>query len=1019
MEALAAFGLAANIAQFAELGYKTAKTILEVYRSTDGVTAENADFEDAANHLKTISTQLKNNRKVKCNPAIERLLKKSIDASEDLLKELDSLKFDGGSVYVGERLAKLMIAMWAIRRKRKVGALALRVAEIQQRLLPGIQGLILEQGSEVMESLHVLNDGVKKSQEWHKTHAKLLDEKLQGLEKQLAAPAAWQQSRDALTDFTRGFVDFVDQWRNHSTISTILRSLHFEQLRERQSEIPQAHKNTFQWMFDDQGGEEFRNWLGGASKGLFWITGKAGSGKSTLMKFLLERPKTKELLAQWTTPSGQLPLLLVSHFFWSRGGRLQRTQEGLLRTILFQILLAHPELVKTVCLERFSSYRSLDSWTVNQLQDLFDRLASIEKLPARIFIFVDGLDEYEGDPTEIIGTVQRIASCTGIKVCCSSRPWPEFEKAFESAAGRIWIHHLTKNDIRQYVHDCFKTNDKYENLRTQNPLEAANLVEAVTSRAEGVFFWVFLVVKSLLRGLEHDDNLETMRRRLDDLPSDLNEFFEKMLLSIENVYKEEAALILRCLLLADSALPVALFVAMDDCEGIFWSLKRDDFFAESPNQQDSQSSWIRLRRKQVAQSHPDLYSKFQGAEDSHTCAKISALGYSSEALLSASQRIQHRCRDLVQVFDSLEVVEGWRPRVGFIHRTVVDFLSAHNVRMLLSTSHQPGYFEFVLARAYLQCAMGFCLVSPEIFCHCVRWVLWLAANDASGRAILTLFKLDLFITSLRDDTRLCIRTAGNWGSRNWQAVESADKQYLPNLPEATILSTMVPRLGLTKLLHLTPGSLGRRGQDYTIWLNVFFQALQPAVRLTVVDDDELTHPKIISLDALGYLIARAKVELGPDNTRALFHLDVNRSCTLFGRRGYEAALCEFVKHILASLSADWATWGLDEISGDTLWKCFLETLQSPGAPENAFEVCKLLLECQLGSKEAVLRVREADALREMNQPLYFRRIFGDRRASQLRALLEAQEPMGSWSRPTFMHGGLRLDTGMVCWKDTS
>ncbi|KLU87235.1 hypothetical protein MAPG_06236 [Magnaporthiopsis poae ATCC 64411] len=949
MEALAAFGLAANIAQFAELGYKTAKTILEAYRSTDGVTAENADFEDAASHLKTISAQLKNNRKVKSNPGIERLLKKSIDACDDLLKELDSLKFDGGSVYVGERLAKLMVAMWAIRRKRKVGALVLRVAEIQQRLLPGIQSLILEQGSEVVESLQVLNDGVKKSQEWHMTHAKILDEKLQGLEKQLAAPESWQQSQDAMKDFTRGFVDFIDQWRNHSTISTILRSLHFEQLRERQSEIPQAHKNTFQWMFDDQGGAEFRNWLGGASQGLFWITGKAGSGKSTLMKFLLERPQTKELLAQWTTPSGQQPLLLVSHFFWSQGGRLQRTQEGLLRTILFQILLAHPELVKTVCPERFSSYQALDSWTVNQLQDLFERLASIEKLPARIFIFVDGLDEYEGDPAEIIETVRKIASCTGIKVCCSSRPWREFEKAFASAAGRIQIHHLTENDIRQYVHDCFEMDDKYEKLRAQNPLEAADLVKAITSRAEGVFFWVFLVVKSLLRGLEHDNNIGTMRRRLDELPSDLNEFFEKMLQSIENVYKEEAALILRCLLLADSALPLALFVAMDSCEGLFASLKRHDFFGESPDQHGSQSSWIRLKRRQVARPDGGLYDKLRDAESYDIPGGLVPpwRTYRGEALSSASQKIQHRCRDLVQVFDppeAVEAVEAWRPRVGFIHRTVVDFLSAQNVRMLLSTSHRPGYFEFVLARSYLQCAMDLCVFSSQIFYHCVRWVLWLAANDASERAIFTLFKLDHFIISL--SKRAWDAIAGGYMTQETQGgMLSASKNLLPIAPVITILSTMVPRLGLTKLLHLTPHNLGgTKWADYTTWLNVFYQALQPAVRLTVLDDDESADPNIISLDALGYLIDRAKVALGPDNTLALFHTDLNIKRGLFGLGDYEVPLHVLVRKIWTSLSADWGEWGLDGAPGNTLWKCFLESLQSPGAPENAFEVCKLLLE---------------------------------------------------------------------------
>ncbi|KAL8330894.1 hypothetical protein RB593_001716 [Gaeumannomyces tritici] len=404
MEALAAFGLAANIAQFAELGYKTAKTMREVYRSIDGLTAEHTDFKDAAKQVKAISTELKKKvGTVGSNSELEGLLQKSIDACDALLKEVDGLKFDGGSAYVGERLAKLMMAMWAIRRKRKVEALNSRIVEIRQRLLLAIQNLIHKQGGQVMQSLDGLGHTFKQSQEWHETHAALLDTKLQGLERQLAALKSWGESHDgAFVGFSRSLVDFVDQWRNHSTISEILKSLHFKQLRERQSEIPTAHKNTFQWMFNDDGGKEFRTWLGGPSKGTFWITGKAGSGKSTLINFLLEHPETERLLEQWATSSAHKPLLLVSHFFWSRGSKLQRAHEGLLRTMLFQILVAHPELIKKVCPQRFLPFRCLDSWTSKELRDAFGELAKIKSLPTRIFVFVDGLDEFEGEPAEII-----------------------------------------------------------------------------------------------------------------------------------------------------------------------------------------------------------------------------------------------------------------------------------------------------------------------------------------------------------------------------------------------------------------------------------------------------------------------------------------------------------------------------------------------------------------------------------------------------------------------------------------
>ncbi|EJT82156.1 hypothetical protein GGTG_02130 [Gaeumannomyces tritici R3-111a-1] len=760
MEALAAFGLAANIAQFAELGYKTAKTMREVYRSIDGLTAEHTDFKDAAKQVKAISTELKKKvGTVGSNSELEGLLQKSIDACDALLKEVDGLKFDGGSAYVGERLAKLMMAMWAIRRKRKVEALNSRIVEIRQRLLLAIQNLILEQGGEVMQSLDGLSDTVKQSQEWHKTHAALLDTKLQELGSQLAARKSWEKSHDdAFMGFSRSLVNFVDQWRNHSTISEILKSLHFKQLRERQSDIPTAHKNTFQWMFNDDGGKEFRTWLGGPSKGTFWITGKAGSGKSTLIKFLLEHPETKRLLEQWATSSAHKPLLLVSHFFWSRGGKLQRAHEGLLRTMLFQILVAHPELIKKVCPQRFLPFRCLDSWTFKELRDVFGELAKINSLPSRIFVFVDGLDEFEGEPAEIIDAVREISSCGDIKLCCSSRPWTQFEEAFESAAGRINVHQLTENDIRRYVDDCFGDDHKYQNLCREAPSEASNLVEAVASRAEGVFFWVFLVVKDLLRGLDHGDSLKIMRQRLDRLPSDLNEFFATMLQSIEGVYHDEASLIFQCLLVFDSALPVALFTAMHELEELFEDLKRGAFFGNLGIQSNTtpQSNWARRKRAQGARPPVDPYPKYKDAENSfgrrmqRSTAYSAKRVYNHDELQKTAQRIRHRCRDLVQVWDSTEETELWRPRVGFIHRTVVDFLSASDSHALLPTSNPPGYRDFVLARSYLQCAMVFCQ-SSEVFCECIKSVLYLAADDDSDRAIFVLFGLERLFHILLSD----------------------------------------------------------------------------------------------------------------------------------------------------------------------------------------------------------------------------------------------------------------------------
>jgi ABC-type ATPase involved in cell division len=80
--------------------------------------------------------------------------------------------------------------------------------------------------------------------------------------------------------------------------------------------IGAAHEKTFDWIFDDveeTASNSFCVWLQGTrEEGLYWIYGKAGSGKSTLMKYICKDPRTQEKLQQWAKDD---PLTIVSFFF--------------------------------------------------------------------------------------------------------------------------------------------------------------------------------------------------------------------------------------------------------------------------------------------------------------------------------------------------------------------------------------------------------------------------------------------------------------------------------------------------------------------------------------------------------------------------------------------------------------------------------------------------------------------------------------------------------------------------------
>lgn len=105
----------------------------------------------------------------------------------------------------------------------------------------------------------------------------------------------------------------------------ILDSLYFEQMHTRHATIKPSYADTFAWIFDDDT-THFKSWLRRDS-GLFWVRGKAGSGKSTLMKFLSDHSQTPAILEQW---AGAKRLVTASFYFWNAGSAMEKSHEGLL-----------------------------------------------------------------------------------------------------------------------------------------------------------------------------------------------------------------------------------------------------------------------------------------------------------------------------------------------------------------------------------------------------------------------------------------------------------------------------------------------------------------------------------------------------------------------------------------------------------------------------------------------------------------------------------------------------------------
>lgn len=333
----------------------------------------------------------------------------------------------------------------------------------------------------------------------------------------------------------------------------LLKKLHFKSISTRERRIEKAHQRTFQWLIDSdhqvtrpKSGMDLIKWFRN-SDGVFWIYGKPGSGKSTFMKFIRTQGVVREHLEYWAEGH---QLVTPSFYFWNSGSRLQKSLEGLLRTLLFEILRHDPSVILNINRDpKLASSLSYDEeWDVDTLFQMYE-IAVLKQQKVKFCLFVDGLDEFQDVDYKALGdltsALHRLETSDKIKLCVDSRPWTEFADIYgHSPSKSLKLEDLTRDDIHSYVSDAFHNHQQFAKLMEIDP-NYEGLISEVVVRAQGVFLWVRLVVQILLDGLTFHEPVQTLQRQLLTFPEDLEDFFYQMLKSIPSAFQHRAAATLK------------------------------------------------------------------------------------------------------------------------------------------------------------------------------------------------------------------------------------------------------------------------------------------------------------------------------------------------------------------------------------------------------------------------------------------------------------------------------------------
>jgi hypothetical protein len=320
------------------------------------------------------------------------------------------------------------------------------------------------------------------------------------------------------------------------------------------------------------------------------------------------------------------------------------------------------------------------AWTNTELAECFIRLKEQTSVSTKFCFFIDGLDEYNGDHQDIVDLLNGIAQSNDIKICLSSRPWNVFQAAFGGRLDRrLKLEDFTRDDIKRFAEDRLGQNSHFKALQASDPRYQC-LLEEIVDAAQGVFLWVFLVVRSLLRGLTNADTISELQKRLRVLPSDLEQFFRHILDTTEEIYQERAAQFFLIANQANGPLSLMTYSFVDEEDPDFALLLPFSPMAEN-------EKLDRLRRMKIR-----LNAQCNGLLECVSTPKSREL----DSLLEGdSQRLNHD-HFISPVFLSQAY------RVEFLHRTVRDFIATKDMALTLR-SRCGGDFkpEVSICRAVL------------------------------------------------------------------------------------------------------------------------------------------------------------------------------------------------------------------------------------------------------------------------------------------------------------------------------
>lgn len=214
-------------------------------------------------------------------------------------------------------------------------------------------------------------------------------------------------------------------------------------------------------------------------------------------------------------------LVVAVHYIWCAGSDLQKSAQGLFRSLLYQIVGSDPKQA------------SDGAW---DLRELLTALKRVEDASDRkVCFFIDGLDENhpQSEHRQLIQSLFALSLITNDRMCVASRPWDDFQDAFGTSSLQIRREDLSYPDILQFAAEemqrAANTRSRFIDEDDATTRAIDDLSRTVARRVRGVFSWVHYVVDCLKDHIKALSDLQTLHAYVERFPEELEQYCKQLI----------------------------------------------------------------------------------------------------------------------------------------------------------------------------------------------------------------------------------------------------------------------------------------------------------------------------------------------------------------------------------------------------------------------------------------------------------------------------------------------------------